>query len=155
MGFVRGRKAVIALGIAAAALVSAPQTAIAQHWTFGYAVAAEDFAFRGVPGLLPAGSFDTRFINIGRAPHVIAAINLGQSCGGLDFDELVAVFDEGEDAFGRNCPDASFGGEIFALGGKEARDTLTLTPGRNVFVCFVGRHYARGMMSFVNVINVG
>jgi len=155
MGFVRGRKAVVALGIAVAALVSAPQTAVAQHWAFGYAVVAEEFAFRGVPDLLPAGSYDTLFINIGRAPHVIAAINLGQSCGGLDQEELVAVFDAGEENFFGHCPDASFGGEIFAVGGRQAQDTLTLRPGRNVFVCFVGRHYARGMMSFVNVINVG
>lgn len=155
MRFVRGRKAVVALGIAAVALVGAPQTAMAQHRTFNYAAVAVDFAFRGIPGLLPAGDYDTRFINIGQAPHVMVAINLGQSCKNLTQAQLIAVFDEGEEAFGENCPDASFGGEIFAFGGEEAQGTFTLTPGRNVFVCFVGRHYAFGMISSTNVINVG
>ena len=155
MRFVRGRKAVVALGVAAVALVSAPQTAMAQHRTFNYAAVAVDFAFRGIPGLLPAGTYDTRFINIGQAPHVMVNINLGQSCGDLTQGQLIDVFDEGEEAFFENCPDATFGGEVFAFGGEEARDTFTLTPGRNVFVCFVGRHYAFGMISFTNVINVG
>ena len=155
MGFVRGRKAVIALGIASAALVSAPSTAVAQHRTFSYAVIAEEFRFRGIPSSLPAGTYDTRLYNIGHAPHVIAAINLGESCGSLSNAELIAVFDQGQEAFGENCPDASFGGEIFALGGGRARDNLTLTPGRNVFVCFVNRHYALGMISSTTVLNIG
>ncbi len=155
MRLVRGRKAVVALGIAAAALVSAPQSAMAQHRTYNYAAVAVDFGFRGIPSLLPAGTYDTRFFNIGQAPHVIVNINLGQSCGSLTTNQLIAVFDEGEEAFAENCPDATFGGQIFAEGGQQARDTMTLTPGRNVFVCFVGRHYALGMISSTNVINVG
>ena len=155
MRFVRSRKAVVALGIAAVALVSAPQSAMAQHRTYPYAAVAVDFAFRGVPSLLPAGNYDTRFFNFGQAPHVMVNINLGQSCGGLTQSQLIAVFDEGEEAFAENCPDATFGGQVFAFGGEQARDTFTLTPGRNVFVCFVGRHYALGMISFTNVINVG
>lgn len=155
MRMVRGRTAVVSLGIAAAALVSAPTAAMAEHRTFSNAAVAVDFGFRGIPRTLPAGTYDTRFINIGQAPHVLVNINLGQSCGDLTEAELIEVFDKGEEAFGENCPDASFGGQVFAFGGERARDTFTLTPGRNVFACFVGRHYARGMISFTNVINVG
>ncbi len=51
---------------------------MAQHRTFSYAVIAEEFRFRGIPSLLPAGTYDTTLFNIGHTPHVIAAINLGR-----------------------------------------------------------------------------
>jgi hypothetical protein len=150
-----GKRSLVAVGIAAAALVSAPQAALSDHRAFRTAIVAQDFAFRGIPAVLPAGTYDTRFLNIGQAPHVVVAINLGASCAGLTEAELVELFDGPEEAAFEHCPDISIGGDIFTPGGTRAQGSLVLTPGRNVFVCFVGRHYAQGMMSFTNVINVG
>ena len=155
MRSVRGRKAFIALSIAAAAVVSAPQTAMAEHRAFNYAVVARDFRFVGIPRLMPAGTYDTRFINIGHAPHVIVPINLGEECADLTTAELIEAFDLGEVDFFTVCPSATVGGEVFAFGGEQARGTLSLTPGRTVFACFVNRHYALGMISSTNVINIG
>jgi len=157
-GITVGRKrALAALGIGASALLAAPNTAVAQHRTFNSAVVAQDFVFRGIPRLLPAGTYETRLLNLGQAPHVIVAINLGASCGGLSTAELINLFDQVEDeaTFLAQCPDGSVGGDIFALPGEQARGPLALTPGRNVFVCFVGRHYALGMISSTQVINIG
>lgn len=145
----------MAVGIAAAAMVSAPQAAVAQHRTFNYAVVAVDFAFRGIPGVLPNGTYNTNFINLGHAPHVIVPINLGPECADLTRAELIAAFDLGEEGFFEMCPDASVGGEAFAFGGERAKAPLTLTPGRTVFACFVNRHYALGMISETTVINIG
>ncbi len=149
------RKPIVAIGVAVAALVSAPEAAFAAHRTFPYAIVAQDFSFRGIPSSLPAGTYDTQFYNIGRAPHVVVAINLGTECAGLNTEELIALFDLPEEEAFEQCPDVSIGGDIFAFGGQRDSGSLILTPGRNVFVCFVNRHYARGMISSVNVVNVG
>ena len=150
-----GRKAVIAVGVAAAALVSAPQAAFSQHRTFNTTILAEEFRFRAIPSVLPEGTYNTRFWNLGRAPHVVVAINLGSECSGLSEAELIDLFDAGEEATFEACPGINVGGEIFAPGGQRAQGPLVLTPGRNVFVCFVNRHYALGMISSTNVISVG
>lgn len=140
----------------AAAMLSVPEAALAEHRTYNYGVVAVDFAFRGIPRVLPEGTYDTRFINIGQAPHVIVPVNLGTVCANLTRAELIDAFDLGPVGFFERCDDASVVGDgIFALGGERARGSLTLTPGRTVFACFVGNHYRFGMMSETQVLSVG
>ncbi len=144
----------IAALVAAGAMVAAPQGALASHRTYDYAVAAADFRFVGVPSRLPTADYDTHFINIGHAPHVVVALHLGPECQDLTTAEAIAIFDLGEEGAFEACPGLSVNGEAFAFGGARSQGTLTVKPGQNWFVCFVDDHYQLGMLKAVQGISV-
>jgi hypothetical protein len=131
-------------------------------------VVARDFQFLGVPGRLPAGTYDTRFINISRdEAHEFVAVNLGPSCSGTVTSVGAAqalIENVGQQAGDGDpepfleaaCPGASFGGAAFAESRGRDREDITMTPGRTLYFCGVPDedgtpHFDLGMIGFINV----
>lgn len=154
-GRLRTAKVAVAAAVTIGTLIGGPQAALASHRVINYLVLARDFRFIGVPSALPTADYDTRFINLGQAPHVVVAVNLGPECQGLSKSEAIALFDLGEEEVFEACPGAAVNGEAFALPGSTAHGTLTVTEGQNWFVCFVNAHYRLGMLNSVRGIAIG
>lgn len=148
----------VAAAIAIGVLAGTPQVAVAAEYR--YAILARDFKFQGIPGSLPTGDYNTSFYNLGRAPHVVVAINLGAGCQALTASQAMNLFDLEEEEVFERCPKASVNGQAFALGGDSSQETLSVTAGQNWFVCFVSSpsgvgHYRLGMLNEVRGISVG
>ena len=138
------------------AMLVAPQAAVAA--TYNFAIGAVDYRFVGMPSTLPAGDYDTQFINgSAREPHEAIAFNLGPECANLSRAQVIALLDAPqEDAFDQ-CPNLAFEGAAFAPPLGRDRSTYSLTPGRTMWVCFIPTpegipHYKLGMLSFTNVV---
>ena len=148
----------MAAAIAIGVLAGAPQVAVAAEYR--YAIIARDFRFQGIPAALPVADYNTQFYNLGRAPHVVVAVDLGAGCQGLTASQAMDLFDLEEEEVFAQCPNASINGQAFALGGESSQGSLSVTPGQNWFVCFVSSpqgvgHYRLGMLNEVRVISVG
>ncbi len=125
------------------------------------AVVARDFQFLGVPGRLPAATYDLQFINISRTEeHEFVAVNLGPICSKTitTVAAAKALLDGGQDP-DVVCPGNTFEGGVDAGPGGRARQTLTLTPGRTLYFCGVPDengtpHFDLGMIGFINVFSV-
>jgi hypothetical protein len=167
-----GRSWAARLGFSAALVASVlgvsagPSSAI--NLKLPLVVVARDFQFLGVPGRLPAGTYDTRFINISREEaHEFVAVNLGPTCSstvtsveaGQALIENVgqqAGDGDPEPFLEAACPGASLGGGVFAEPGGRDRGDITLTPGRTLYFCGVPDedgtpHFDLGMIGFINV----
>lgn len=155
---IRSRRLAAVLALAAVPLVALPQAAVAETRTFPFAIAAADYRFIGLPSALPAADYDTRFFNVSRSEaHHVVAINFGASCQGLSRAEIIALLDGDFDDALAACPGLEEGGSTDVAGPfGRSRGTLSLTPGRMVFVCFIPTsegipHYKLGMLSFTDV----
>ena len=158
LGRARAARISVAAAIAIGVLAGAPQVAVAAEYR--YAIIARDFRFQGIPASLPVADYNTSFYNLGRAPHVVVAVNLGAGCQGLTASQAMDLFDLEEEEVFAECPNASVNGQAFALGGQSSLGTLSVTAGQNWFVCFVSTpsgvgHYRLGMLNEVRGISVG
>ncbi|MEO6628187.1 MAG: hypothetical protein ABIP03_06405 [Aquihabitans sp.] len=157
-----------AMVVAALGVSAQPSSALSFKVPLG--VVARDFQFLGVPGRLPAATYDVRFFNISRAEdHVLVALNLGPTCSAtINTVAKAKVFLEGLPpggpdptmfiaAFGSACPGGSFGGALFAPPGQRDRGDYTLTPGRTLYFCDIpddesgSPHFDLGMVGFIDV----
>ena len=148
----------VAAAIAIGVLAGTPQAAVAAE--FRWAILARDFRFQGIPASMPIADYDTQFYNLGRAPHVVVAVNLGAGCQGLTASQAMNLFDLDEEELFEECPNASINGDTFALGGQSSQGTLSVTAGQNWFVCFVTSlqgvaHYRLGMLNEVRGVSIG
>jgi len=138
-----------------------PQAATAQVPTRKLAIVARNYQFPGIPPILPAANYDTRFVNIARdEPHEVVVFNLGAACASLSRQQVIALLDQSEEAFRAACPALAFEGFAFAPPLGLDRQTLRLAPGRTMFVCFIPTpqgvpHFKLGMLALSNVIAVG
>lgn len=128
------------------------------------AVVARDFQFLGVPGRLPAATYDVRFFNIStEEDHEFVAVNLGPTCS-----NTITTIDQAKDAlqnldsdeaFAAACPGGSFEGAVFAGPGGRDRQDITLAPGRTLYFCGIPDengtpHFDLGMIGFINVFSL-
>lgn len=146
-------------------LLAVPQPLMAATRKLPLAVVAQDYRFLGVPSTLPAGTYDTRFLNLGDEFHVMVALNLGPVCSNFSDGSILRLIDEvgstedPEAAFGAACPGGNLAGDPAAPPGGRDRQDVTLTPGRAYYFCPVPTedgvpHYKLGMDGFVNVRSV-
>lgn len=148
-----------ALGI----LMFLPQTAYAAGRTAPLGVVARDFQFQGVPRTLPAGQYNVRFFNIGHAPHVLVAANLGPECSqSITTNQQAVAFlatIQSEQDFAAACPGGTLAGDVFAPPGGRSSALFNLAPGRTLVFCPIPEengtpHFDLGMVGLINVFTL-
>lgn len=113
-------------------------------------VEATEYAFTGLPGSIGAGKTTFEMQNVGQEPHMIFFARIEGTTKSVP--ELLELSDKESQKFVEEIG----GIQKPVAPGKAGEVTLTLEPGRYVYLCFISApdgdaHYEKGMFGEVTV----